>query len=229
MVKRAACSDYWFRCWFNPCSVQFLCGVRTITQNHAESARTPQSPCGLHQTPHSPCGLHRTLHSPHWTGSDPWGSVNYCQSSWWPCCGHVVPPRSSWLCGTPQSSSSLCGAPPVVVVAVWCPTRPRGRWCPHPHCHGCPWSSWLCGVPLAIIMELMARSSPTCWWSWWSWPWWRFCGGDGGKGDEADELSKERIHAILGCHIMIRAIDRPNFFLFEGLNFKFRSNDLFGS
>ena len=47
--------------------------------------------------------------------------------------------------------------------------------------------------------------------------------------DEADELSKERIHAILGRHIMIRAIDRPHFFLFEGLNFKFRSNDLFGS
>ena len=42
----------------NPCSVQFLCGVCTNTQNHAESTWT--------------------LHSLHRTGSDLWGSVNYC-------------------------------------------------------------------------------------------------------------------------------------------------------
>ena len=48
-------------------------------------------------------------------------------------------------------------------------------------------------------------------------------------GDEVDELSEERLHTILGRHLMIRPIDRPHLFLFEGPNFKFRSNDLFGS
>ena len=40
-------------------------GVRAESVDCAQSARTG-------------CGLHRTPHSPHRTGSDPWGSVNYC-------------------------------------------------------------------------------------------------------------------------------------------------------
>src|ERR1700692_2135210 len=40
-------------------------GLRAESMDCAQSVRTG-------------CGLHRTSHSPHRTGSDPWGSVNYC-------------------------------------------------------------------------------------------------------------------------------------------------------
>ena len=149
----------------------------------------------------------------------------------------------------PTAHPHHCGCPPVIL-DVWCPPLlvVMAVWCPPSCCCGV-------GAPLLVLVTVGASHSflrlwvRTClvspqplnsyqssplrcllvgllnfalllipsvvvilWWWWW-----------------CDKLSKERLHTILGCHLMIWPIDRPHCFLFEGLNFKFRSNDLFRS
>ena len=58
-------------------------------------------------------------------------AVGAPQSSWWPYRGHVVPPRSSRLCGVPPAHR--CGRVESPRSSLW-------SWCPphtHPHCCGC--------------------------------------------------------------------------------------------
>ena len=158
-------------------------------------------------------------------------------------------PLSLWLCGGPRSSSWSCGAPLLVVVAVWWPPlilkavgtpllvlmavwclpgRRCRRGCPRrcgcPPCRPCG-RGYLLACPCGRVVP-PGRCHSRVVHPWWS-SWVRTCVVV--MVMKRTSCQKRGLHTILGCHMMIRPMDRPHFFLFEDPNFKFRSNDLFGS
>ena len=158
-------------------------------------------------------------------------------------------PLSLWLCGGPRSSSWSCGAPLLVVVAVWWPPlilkavgtpllvlvavwclpgRRCRRGCPRrcgcPPCRPCG-RGYLLACPCGRVVPPGRCHSRVVRPRWSSWV--RTCVVV--MVMKRMSCQKRGLHTILGCHMMIRPMDRPHFFLFEDPNFKFRSNDLFGS